>query len=90
MQGFEPQVSRGPRANPHIRDGHAYIAQIQAISGQRGHMQTFRAACKLRDAGMRPDEALDALRTWNTTNAKPPWTAQELSHKVRDAFKACR
>jgi hypothetical protein len=70
-----------------IRRGPAYISCIRAVSGNGGHNATFRAACVLRDSGMTPDEALVALVEWNTTNAQPPWTLQELQHKVRAAFE---
>jgi hypothetical protein len=70
-----------------IRNGASYIRHITAESGNGGHNATFRAACKLRDSGLSADEALDALRTWNETNAKPPWTEKELVHKIRDAYR---
>ena len=73
-------------AQPVIRNARAYISRIFAISGKKGHNATFRAACKLRDAGLNPEEALAELVLWNQTNAKPPWSVQELLHKVRDAF----
>lgn len=69
-----------------IRDGTKYIMHIYAISGQGGHNATFRAVCKLRDAGMSEAEALAAILEWNQRNAEPPWTVKELLHKVRDAF----
>jgi hypothetical protein len=70
-----------------IRNGLAYIRHIEAVSGNRGHNATFRAACKLRAAGLTADEALEALAAWNETNAKPPWTAKELAHKIEDAYR---
>ncbi|WP_197533613.1 bifunctional DNA primase/polymerase [Symmachiella dynata] len=70
-----------------ITDGEAYIANIRAIAGEGGHNSTFRAACKLRDAGYDELEALGALIRWNQTNTDPLWTVEELTHKVRDAFK---
>ena len=65
-----------------------YIRSIQAISGQGGHNQTFRAACVLRDAGLSPEEALCEMVLWNETNAVPPWSTRELLHKVQSAFQA--
>ena len=75
------------QTNPIIRDGMAYIRYIEAVSGHGGHNATFRAACKLRDAGLSADQALDALRAWNKTNAEPPWTEKELAHKIHDAYR---
>lgn len=69
-----------------VTDGKKYISAIHAVSGEGGHNATFRAACKLRDAGMTPQEALAALIDWNETNAEPPWTVDELLHKVNDVF----
>jgi hypothetical protein len=73
---------------PAIHNGPAYIAQVKAISGQGGHNATFRAACKLRDAGLTPEQALAALVDWNESgNAVPKWSVTELLHKVEDAFE---
>lgn len=77
-----------PSNAPHssVSNGPAYISQIRAISGQGGHNATFRAACKLCDAGLSESEALAAMIEWNETSAEPPWTVKELLHKVRSAF----
>jgi hypothetical protein len=79
--------SNGGEFGPNIRNGVSYIRHIRAESGNGGHNATFRAACKLRDSGLSAEEALDALRTWNDTNAEPPWTDKELMHKIRDAYR---
>lgn len=70
-----------------VRNAVAYIRKIHAEAGQGGHNATFRAACKLRDAGLSEDEALAILGDWNETNASPPWSAHELQHKIRSAFR---
>ena len=70
-----------------IHSGFAYIRHIQAESGNGGHNATFRAAHVLRESGLSVQEALDSLRNWNRTNAKPPWSERELVHKIEDAFK---
>lgn len=70
-----------------ITDAVAYIRRIHAVSGNGGHNDTFRAACKLRDAGLTPEEALTELADWNQTNCQPPWTMRELLHKVHSAFQ---
>lgn len=73
-----------------LRSPRSYLRSIQAVSGQGGHNQTFRAACKLRDAGLTPDEALDELLIWNRSNASPPWSVEELLHKVKSAYQAAK
>lgn len=69
-----------------VRNAVAYIRRIHARSGQGGHNDTFRAACKLRDAGLSEEEAVSVLLDWNDTNATPPWSEVELHHKIRSAF----
>jgi len=69
-----------------VRKAVAYISRIEAVAGEGGHNATFRAACKLRDAGLSPEEAFSVLSDWNETNASPPWSAKELEHKIRSAF----
>jgi hypothetical protein len=56
------------------------------VAGEGGHNATYRAACKLRDAGLAEVEALAILSDWNETNASPPWSAVELEHKIRSAY----
>lgn len=75
------RVSRGP-----VSDPVAYIRRIVARSGERGHDATYRAACVLRDAGLTEAEALAKLVDWNFSNAIPPWSTDELLHKVTSAF----
>lgn len=69
-----------------VRNAVAYIGKIHAIGGEGGHNATFRAACKLRDAGLSKEESLALLSDWNETNASPPWSAKELEHKICSAF----
>lgn len=69
-----------------VRYAAAYIRRIHATAGEAGHNATYRAACKLRDAGLSADEALALLVDWNETNAHPPWDEAELRHKIGSAF----
>jgi hypothetical protein len=66
-----------------------YLAKLPpAISGQGGHVATFRAACRLVIGfGLDRDDALNLLRGWNESHCQPPWTERELEHKVDDALK---
>jgi hypothetical protein len=70
-----------------VRNVVSYIRRIHAIAGQGGHNATFRAACKLRDAGLAPQKSLAILVKWNETNANPPWSHAELIHKIESAYQ---
>lgn len=82
----EPIAFTSTRDSQEIRHAVAYIHKIHAVAGAGGHNQTFRAACKLRDAGLSPEESLAVLAAWNATNADPPWSEAELRHKIASAF----
>ena len=85
----KPAVSAGFLSDStNIRNVVSYIRRIHATAGEGGHNATYRAACKLRDAGLSEDEALALLIAWNETNASPPWTEAELAHKIRSAFNS--
>ncbi|QEG36088.1 bifunctional DNA primase/polymerase [Bythopirellula goksoeyrii] len=79
------RLSNSKQTSP-VRNAVAYIRRIQARAGEGGHNATFRAACKLRDAGLSAEEALIVLSDWNETNATPPWSLKDLRHKVCSAF----
>lgn len=70
-----------------IRRARAYLAAIEgAISGQRGHDRTFRAACVLTHKfGLTFEEAWPLLLEWNQV-CEPPWSERELAHKLSDAI----
>ena len=65
-----------------------YIAKMPpAISGQGGHDAAFSVACKLVVGfGLDRDTALDLMREHNE-QCQPPWSENELAHKVDDAMK---
>lgn len=69
-----------------INDGAKYIDKIEAVEGDGGDANTFRAALALRDSGLSEGEALYVLLEWNRTHARPPWEAKELLHKIRSAY----
>jgi putative DNA primase/helicase len=59
-----------------------------AISGQRGHDQTFRVACILvQGFDLSPEDASPFMARYNQ-RCEPPWSEGELNHKVRDADRA--
>ncbi len=68
-----------------------YIATIYSISGNGGHASAFTAAKALAVGFNLPEETcMELLREWNQTNAIPPWTEDQLRHKVREAAKSPR
>lgn len=77
-----------PNLADKIRDIRAYVRSITSISGQGGHNSCYRVACLLRDYGLSSEDALSELSLWNQTNAVPPWSEQELAHKVRSVFRS--
>jgi hypothetical protein len=80
-----PSEARGEILN-RVR---SYLAKLpSAISGQGGSKATFRAACVLvKDFALSIGEALPLLSEWNQS-CQPPWSEQELLHKLEDAEKA--
>ena len=58
-----------------------------AISGRRGHDATIRAACECYRWGLSDDQTWTNGRLTREVVYKPPWTDQELKHKIGDAKK---
>jgi putative DNA primase/helicase len=77
------------QSDDRLRRAAAYLAKIPgAISGQRGHDQTFHAACVLvKGFGLSIDEARPLLYDWNKS-CVPPWNKTELEHKLKSAAAA--
>jgi hypothetical protein len=64
--------------------------QKPAISGQSGHNRTFAVACGLiHGFNLELDVALPFFTQWSEY-CEPPWTEQELVHKLADAQNAKR
>lgn len=65
-----------------------YLERVPpAVSGQGGHNATFKAACILiLGFQLTKNEGFLVLKDWNQY-CQPPWTDQELWHKIRDADK---
>ena len=56
-----------------------------AVSGLHGHVQTFLVAMTLvRGFDLSPERALPFLRRYNQ-RCKPPWSEEELKHKLQNA-----
>jgi hypothetical protein len=81
-------LHQGPSPPDPVARATAYLRHSDpAISGQRGHDQTFKVACALVHGFHLSDaEALAVLRDWNQT-CQPPWSENELAHKVTSARK---
>jgi hypothetical protein len=66
----------------------AYVAKLPpGMEGQGGDKQTFTVACYLvRDFDLSPDQALPLMQEYNL-RCQPPWSAEELRHKLAEADK---
>lgn len=77
---------RGRSAGP-IRDVTRWIMGVPSVQGEHGSNGCYKVACRLVDAGMSWAEAMHWLREWNARVPEPPWSEEELEHKLTDAFK---
>lgn len=80
-----PPCTRPILVDHSIESLRSYISKIFAISGQSGHNETYRAACKLADAGLSEDQVFQELWAWNQSNAHPPFDEKAIRHKARDS-----
>jgi len=71
-----------------VRRARGYLSCIEgAISGQRGHDRTMRAACVLvQKFGLSIAQAWPLFLEWNE-QCEPPWSEKELLHKLTDAMR---
>ncbi len=58
----------------------------EAIEGQGGDFQTYRAVCRVRDLGVPEERAAEALSEWNE-RCEPPWPPELLDVKIRNAYR---
>lgn len=64
-----------------------YLAKIApAIQGAGGSNACYRAACKMRDLGLSADECLAILQEEYNPRCVPPWSDEELRHKVNSVY----
>ncbi|WP_165068363.1 phage/plasmid primase, P4 family [Paludisphaera rhizosphaerae] len=92
-QPLRPAPLSAPRPSPpntdRTRRAAAYLKTLPpAVSGQKGHCRTFRAACILiKGFDLSSAEARSILEDWNRA-CDPPWSDRELEHKLKEADKA--
>jgi hypothetical protein len=61
-----------------------------AVDGEHGHDVTFRLACELVKGFILTEaQALEIISAWNET-CTPPWSEDELQHKIDDAARSDR
>lgn len=59
----------------------------EAIEGHGGDAMTYKVACRVRDFGVSEHTAIDLmLDHWNSSKAFPPWDADDIETKVRNAY----
>jgi len=59
--------------------------QPGAVEGEGGDAQTFKVICALRDLGPSAEQAGELLAEWNE-RCSPPWSIDELSDKIANAY----
>jgi len=73
------------------RAGHYLDTLPEAIQGRDGSGATFSAALKIMDGfDLTEDEALSLLLDRYNPRCLPPWTEDELRHKVKGAAPLCQ
>jgi hypothetical protein len=70
------------------RQARAYLAEVPpSVEGQGGDRQLFTAACLLvLDFGLTREQALPLLEEYNR-RSRPPWSTEDLRHKLMEAEK---
>jgi hypothetical protein len=71
-----------------IESANIFLSRAQSsIEGAGGDATAFGVAAKVREMGISEGECLDLMMgTWNE-NCVPPWSGEELSVKVSNAYK---
>lgn len=83
----EPPPRGAPSADPKTFErARAYVATMDpAISGQGGHLATWKVARKCAaDFGLTERDTLEILREFNQ-RCEPRWSDRDLQHKAHDA-----
>jgi hypothetical protein len=74
-----------------LKRARAYLAKMPAsVQGQNGSRDAFAVARKLlQDFQLSDADTWQLLNEWNA-QCKPPWSAKELTHKLKDARDKAR
>jgi hypothetical protein len=88
VQASSQAVAKPPAPAEVIDWARSYVAKMEpAVSHEHGHNATYRVACRLVIGfDLSVEEALPVLREYSQ-RCRPPWTEQELRHKLEDADK---
>jgi hypothetical protein len=66
----------------------AYLAKCpRAVAGSYGHTTTWHAANTCNRFGLTAAEAAAVMAWYSETMCDPPWSQQEIDHKIRDAYR---
>lgn len=57
-----------------------------AVQGEQGDKATFTVACKGKTLGLSPDKTLALVSEFYNPLCSPPWTPEELSIKIKNAY----
>ena len=58
-----------------------------ATEGAAGDETTYKVACRLKDFGLDEIAAIDAMLSYWNDRCLPPWDAEGLAEKVRNAYR---
>lgn len=86
-----PRLQSVPTRDQVMKRAQAYMERVPgAVSGAGGHQQTWLAAINVvRGFDLDAAEAMELMREYSR-RCDPPWSEQELQHKVTDALRAER
>lgn len=90
-KAVEDVTSRGPAEPYTVGRARRYIEKMRpGVSGDGGHQATFKAAlAAVKGFGLDRAQALEVMREYNA-RCVPPWTDDELEHKVDSALASTR
>ena len=80
------KTKRQQPANPLALGWHIMRQHPPSISGQRGHDVLYALCCKLARLELAEEAIWQIVRVYNDTNCEPPWSDDELQHKIDDAL----
>lgn len=86
-EAARPEWLAPPQRSGILNRAAAYLDKLpQGIAGQGGHAATFDAALKIVSGfDLTEDEALSLMMERFNPRCVPPWSEDELRHKVQDA-----